>query len=324
MVPLLERMHIHFAHKILIMWWKEANVVNIMTLISFQMSVMLVKYSPAWWEPPGLLHGFSVTQSEWGCDLISSTATADLWLQRWGTSPSRQYHLPPDSERKWWRSPLILNPLPLKLLPENQQPAERSDDTDTETAVSKQAKNKTGKHNCSFLFFLSFTKKKCGRCRGHSLLQKKTHLTSLLSFMSSGRTLTSQTGRRFCLLNQLGFLGGSGRSASDAWETFFLLFLVHHQILHPQWAWKVNNSALTWLSSLPLSHCSVNTRGLYRRPAEVKRVNKSEALHQRVTLSWMVKVCREAVGEPGRRHTHWLDLKTAWPALNIPLPNTNI
>lgn len=51
--------------------------------------------------------------------------------------------------------------------------------------------------------------------------KKENHLTSLLRFMSSGRTLTLQTGRRFCLLNQLGFLGGSGRSAPGTWETFF-------------------------------------------------------------------------------------------------------
>lgn len=136
--------------------------------------------------------------------------------------------------------------------------------------------NKTGKRNGWFfsaihIFFFFFG--------GHSLLRKKkSHLTTLLRFMSSGRTLTSQTTRWFCLLNQLGFLRGSGRRLAH--ERLFFFFLVHHQILHPQWAWKVNNSDLAWLSSLPLSHCSVNTRGLYRRPAEVKRANKSEALEQ--------------------------------------------
>lgn len=40
------------------------------------------------------------------------------------------------------------NPLPLEHLPENQQPAELDGDTETETTISKQAKNKTGKCNC--------------------------------------------------------------------------------------------------------------------------------------------------------------------------------
>lgn len=153
------------------------------------------------------------------------------------------------------------NPLPLEHLPENQQPAELNGDTETETTIF-QASEKQNKKVQMLIFFFVIGKKKnkcSGRGRGHSPPQKN-HLTSLLRFMSPGRTLTSQTRQRFCLLNQLGFLRGSGCSAPRTWETFFLFFLVHHQILHPQWAWKVNNSDLAWLSSLPLSHCSVNTR----------------------------------------------------------------
>lgn len=240
-------------------WRKVANVVNNMIIWEFQMSGWQ-NISPAWWEPPGLSYGFSIQSGlrvsqakfDWGCDLISSTLTkaeiivrrcapercdywSGLWLQGCRKPPSRKYHLPPGSERKWWRIPPTAptttttpsNALPLEHLPENQQPAELNGDTDTETTISKQAKNKTGKYNCWFFFFFF-----CHSQRKTNVLaaaevtaqkkeKKENHLTSLLRFMSSGRTLTSQTGRRFCLLNQRGFLGGSGRSAPGTWETFF-------------------------------------------------------------------------------------------------------
>lgn len=209
-------------------------------------------------------------------------------------TPSHKYHLPPDSgERKWWRSPLVPKP-PSSAWSSSQKTNNPQSSMATQRRFQHFQESKDQNRKAQLLILFCHSQKKNRLCRGHSLfplLQKKNNnnLTSLLRFMSSGRTLTSQTGQRFCLLNQLGFF-----LQGHAHEKLFFLFLVHHQILHPQWAWKVNNSDLAWLCSLPLSHCSVNTQGLYRRPAEVRRVNKSEAPHQLVALGWRLKVCREA------------------------------
>lgn len=112
-------------------------------------------------------------------------------------------------ERKWWRTDTPL-----------RNPAAHRAQTMTRryradyfpSKLTKQEKATVG------LFFIIHGEKK--NLLATAVVTCKNHLTSPLGFMSSGRTLTSQTRQRFCLLNQPDFLGGSGRSARSTWETF--------------------------------------------------------------------------------------------------------
>lgn len=113
-------------------------------------------------------------------------------------------------ERKWWRTDI---PLTNPAAPRAQTVTQRYRTDYFPSKLTKQEKATVG-----LFFFVIHGEKKTKQtscdCRC------KNHLTSPLGFMSSGRTLTSQTGRRFCLLNQPDFLGGSGRSARSTWEAF--------------------------------------------------------------------------------------------------------
>lgn len=144
----------------------------------------------------------------------ATTSLSEFWLlRRWGgegKSPSHKYHLPLGSPKEVVKD---------RYSPQKASSPQSSNcDTQIQNKPFSKQINKTGKGNCWSFFVIHGERKK--NLLATADVTCKNHLTSPLGFMSSGRTLTSQTGRRFCLLNQPDFLGGSGCSARSTWETF--------------------------------------------------------------------------------------------------------
>lgn len=176
------------------------------------------------------------------------------------------------------------NPLPLEHLPENQQPAEFNGDTDTETTISKQAKNKTGKCNCWFFFFFCHSQRKTNVLAAAEVTapqkRKSSHLPAPFHVLWQNPDIANRTAVLF--VESTGFSRRVRTQRAGHMRDFFFWCTTRFCTL----SGPEKSTTQTRPGSPPcLCHTAVSTLWeLYRRPAEVKRVNKSQALHQLVTV----------------------------------------